>query len=415
MKRKYYLLLIVAFIFPFIANAQDENYKKGYIITNEGKQKDGWIDFRIDKINATECRFKKTESEGVEVYSPSEIKGYVLPVENKHYVSRDITIDSIQRKCFLEYLVEGQMNLFYMVNKENNQKYYFFEGNDGTMTIITKIPDKIVKYSRIQDEKYKGVLRYIFKDYPDLKEYINSTKYFSQQEMIGLAKKYHEETCTTGQKCIIYENQKADNLYLKFNFSIYGGVQFTKYSFDKNSLSKLNSDTYTSPMLGIRLFLTNARWSKAFSYGIDASIFQLKSFNKYKIQDESGLNVTSNNFEYKSIMTNIRIGAKYVYLHHKVKPTIEFGVSNLLAMKNKATLVSKVSQIDKPNSGSMYTSNPEMPSYYIGAYLSVGIDYPVGKHFLFLNAVYEFNTSVTPPDQANNSIQSPHLKLGFTL
>lgn len=114
------------------------------------------------------------------------------------------------------------------------------------------------------------------------------------------------------------------------------------------------------------------------------------------------------------LITNVRLGVKYAYSQSKIKPTFELGVSNTFFLKRNRTTLTKILDQDEDNYGYPYTSKIKMPNYFIGGYASVGIDYPIGKQLLFLNAVYEISTSVSSPKNGDNSFQSPHIKAGIT-
>ena len=85
----------------------------------------------------------------------ADIAGYRFSDEGKYYVTRDVTIDSVPQKFFLEYLVEGVMNLYYY--DTTAKKYFFFE-KDGKMIEISKAPDVERERRIIQDNKYKNPL-----------------------------------------------------------------------------------------------------------------------------------------------------------------------------------------------------------------------------------------------------------------
>ena len=53
--------LILMLIGILAVQAQD-NYKLGYIITNENDTINGWIDYRTDAQNGEVCKFKTTEN-----------------------------------------------------------------------------------------------------------------------------------------------------------------------------------------------------------------------------------------------------------------------------------------------------------------------------------------------------------------
>lgn len=62
---------IFSFFFCFltILHAQN-NYKPGYLISNNNDTIRGLINLRINKMNSKACQFKQTEEDDVITYSP---------------------------------------------------------------------------------------------------------------------------------------------------------------------------------------------------------------------------------------------------------------------------------------------------------------------------------------------------------
>lgn len=178
----FLIVSIMAFICLGV-NAQS-NYKRGYIITNDNDSIAGWIDFRTDKMNQKQCKFKPSEQEKETIYLPGEIAGYRFTDEGNYYVSRDIEINEELQKVFLEYMVQGMMNLY---SYYDGQQYFFFEDAAGKMTMVTKKPDEIKDSKYFEDKKYKGVLLYMFKDYAPVGDVVKKAN-FNQKSMIDIAK-----------------------------------------------------------------------------------------------------------------------------------------------------------------------------------------------------------------------------------
>ena len=144
--KKYLLTSILLFSFILTVHAQS-NYSSGYIITNDQDTIFGLIDYRTDKMNALTCHFKKDLTSAEQTYLPGQIFGYRFTDAGKFYISKFVTINSIQQKVFLEYLLQGIMNLYYYCDESDAEylNYYFFENENGEVVSITKHPDKIIK------------------------------------------------------------------------------------------------------------------------------------------------------------------------------------------------------------------------------------------------------------------------------
>ncbi len=114
----------------------------------------------------------------------------------EYYVSKNIDVDGHKSQVFLEYLVEGLMNVYFY--KKSGQSYFFFEKEDGSLQMITQKQEKIANSRLLKDNRYDGKLRYYFnQNIPD--EYKDTQIAFNQKAMIDIAKKYHRSYCQEGQ------------------------------------------------------------------------------------------------------------------------------------------------------------------------------------------------------------------------
>jgi hypothetical protein len=311
-------LLFVFLCVSSIAVAQVNNYQKGYIITNEQDTVFGWIDFRINIENNTACHFTTDVNLKEKVYYPGEIAGYRFSDNGKYYVSRDITLNGVDKKVFLEYLLQGIMSLYFYDDGE--QTYFFFENQDGEMTVVTKKPDAISGGHKesFNDVKYKGYITYIFRDYQPIVEKAKNLS-FSQRSFIDLTKKYHEEVCTSGEDCIVFENQKPDKTFMEITLLAYAGIN--KYDYLFYDLEEGNMEIADSkPAVGIGINLKNPRWSQSWSLQLD--IFTSKHDAKYAGKGNGY-------FSYKANILIVGIGVKYEYPKYKFRPVAEAGRSFL--------------------------------------------------------------------------------------
>jgi len=240
------------------------NFKRGFIITNEGDTVSGWIDFRTDARNMQVCDFRETETGETRSFRPSQIFGYRFYEEGKFYVSREIVINGIPRTVFLEFILQGNKNLFYYIDTVpfHNVEYYFFEDQSGRMIPVTRRPDELTASSqRRQDLRYRGVIRYIFQEHKSIAQQADNIE-FNHQSMIEIARQYHDLTCPIGEECIIFETKEYKKKYV-YRFSAYGGA-FTMFE-RGNSLRFV-------PMIGGRLNIFTPRYDNNLSYIVDLGI-----------------------------------------------------------------------------------------------------------------------------------------------
>ncbi len=399
---KYISTFILLFILAITVNAQS-NYTKGYIITNENDTIKGLIDFRTDKINCSSCKFKLSENAEEQIYTPEDLIAYRLIKEGKYYVSRTIKIDNEQQKVFLEYLVQGIKDLFYYPQKDD---CYYIEDENGKMIAITKEPDKIVDNKYITDNKYKGILYYIFRNSKSVSKKINKT-YFDRRDMINLTKKYHTEMCAPGEECIVFANDYKKS-FLEYDFSIYGGIQLTEFTFEDNVLTDhFKSAKSIQPVIGCQINISSPRLLKTLSTQIDISISKMEGCVDYI--SNAGENAIYEKYKFKSLMTNGSVGLKYALSSiNKIRPTIEAGVNYALLFNSSNSLYQEDRGI------SYFTHNKidnyySIPKCYYGFNGGVGFDYQLSNnHSVFCRVhfshIYTYEANI-------NNIQ---LKLGFT-
>jgi hypothetical protein len=189
-KNLFILTLTLSLILNSFSSIAQQSFKKGYIITNSGDTVTGLINLKSDYSNGKECEFKET-MEGYPVkYSPRQIKGYRIE-NDKFYVSREIDLNDVNEKVFLEFLLDGVVDLFFM--KDFSNGYYFIE-KDGVLypmsnDAIEEVKDNDKKYVR-NSNQYLGVLTYVFQDANDLASEIPATE-FRPASLIKITEKYH--------------------------------------------------------------------------------------------------------------------------------------------------------------------------------------------------------------------------------
>ena len=340
-------------------NGQD-NFKRGYIITNEKDSVAGWIDFRTDVQNMRICKFKTEEAEKVVSYLPGEIYGYRFYQEGKYYISREITINDIPRIVFLEYLVQGIMNLYYYVDVPISGAdivYYFFENETRKMISITKEPDKLItddrgRLRKHEDFRYAGMIKYLFKDQEFILKEADKLK-FEQRYMINIARKYHDEVCTTGEDCIVFET-KEDKAYTRFKFSAFGGAQLLSIKHPYHLTQGYTNGVTLAPVVGGRMNISVPRLNDNLSFQADFSIVNSHELN-------------INNKEVNFFFLPLQLGVKYaLFGNSKVRPTLGAGITLLSTFEKKQ----------------WYNITNML-------YVSLGMEYHINKkHSIFFNAEY---------------------------
>jgi hypothetical protein len=280
--KKLILILYVTLLLISTISAQSD-FRKGFIITNNNDTVSGLIDFRGDISNSERCIFKAGENEAQVEYNPQEIKGYRF-LESKFYISKTISIKGKESQVFLEYLLNGIVDLF---SYKNMDGLYFFMQKEGGPLVEINEPE-VVTYvngnaSTIRtDKKYIGRLKYTFSDAPEMAGEIEKVTP-DRKSLIKISKKYHEQVCKDDQ-CIVYEKK----LHIaKINIGPVIGVRMLSIIPEELTFRGIYSsdDTYHC----------NFDASNTFSYGLFFNISLPTENGRLKLQYDGLIN--SNKFE----------------------------------------------------------------------------------------------------------------------
>jgi len=314
-KNKSNMKLRILFTFLLLslcltATFAQSNFRRGFIITNEQDTVSGWIDFRTDVRNMQVCDFRETETGETRTFLPGEIFGYRFYDEGKFYVSREIMINNAPRTVFLEFIVQGMMNLYYYIetlpDTHEVVEHYFFEDAAGRIIPVSKRPNRLDSVARgvvveREDLRYRGAIRYIFNEHETIAKQADGLR-FNHQAMINLAREYHDLTCPIGEECIIFETQQHKGYFEKLEFSVYGGVLLFGSPFPDFIPQK------TVPIVGGRLNIYAPR--------IDENL---------SVQVDLGLSLLSNE-RHTSFIFPIQLGGKYAFWeNHKMRSTVGAG------------------------------------------------------------------------------------------
>ena len=222
MKPKF-LLLGLLLIFSKITNAQTD-FRAGYIITNYNDTLYGEIDYRSDILMGKVCRLKLNDN--IIKYSPFEIAAYRFISDGKYFVSKEVDGDYL----FLEFLIKGQLNIYYYRDDKQNDHYYI-EKADLPLSELTYEESKVYlddKQFLHQSTKHIGLLYYYMQDAPELHSQIKNNKKPERNQLLKLAKNYHYAICQDGEDCIVFEKKKS----LEFVLYMVGGA--IDFGFDNN-------------------------------------------------------------------------------------------------------------------------------------------------------------------------------------
>lgn len=125
---KHFFLLFFAILFPILIFAQ-----KGYLLTDSTAAYGIKIIDREDFLNSQFCQVKRNDS--IFKYTPYEIKEYGFE-KGKEYVARNIKINGLSKRVFLERLEKGKATLYYYRGKKI--KTFYIEKDSTNLIEIAK-------------------------------------------------------------------------------------------------------------------------------------------------------------------------------------------------------------------------------------------------------------------------------------
>jgi hypothetical protein len=308
MKNKAFLLLAILSS-HFLAFAQTD-FRPGYIITNSNDTISGEIDYRGDLLMAQRCTFKSSEEIKTE-YTPFDISAYRF-TNGKYYVSRDLN----GRSAFLEYLIKGKVNVYYQRDQEGDHYYMDKEG-----VKLAEIPYKEeIRYKEgenhfdhsvyylYQSIVHKNFLALYLQDAPKLEPRIYNLEKPEHQNMIRLAKDYHNIVCKD-ETCIIYDKKPP---FLGIALEPAGGL--VNYSNQED----LKDKNY-------------------FQFGVFMHLWMPRTNEKLFFR--TGLLYSTLEYEAKVRLWKIPIQLEYISPKGKVRPKAAFGINLYKPMHQSVALM----------------------------------------------------------------------------
>jgi hypothetical protein len=205
------ILIIPAYLFG------QEGYKKGFVLLTRNDTIFGLIENNNFNQNSMVCNFRKDADSEVTHYTPDQIFGYYFN-EGKYYVSKDVD----GTRLFLEFIVEGKLNVYFTQDKDLNNRYFIEKETLPLRELVYKKEivlgdDGIQRISR--SKTHNQLLSYYTSDCPQLQETAMSFDKPTGSSLIKFAEAYHNATCNS-EKCIVYEKKKKT----VFELELIGGA-----------------------------------------------------------------------------------------------------------------------------------------------------------------------------------------------
>ncbi|MFB6342895.1 outer membrane beta-barrel protein [Saccharicrinis sp. FJH62] len=396
MKRLWLLISAFCLLSVFISNAQKDFYP-GYIITLENDTVYGTINLGTSIQNSQKCIFRNTNSKKSQEIYPSDISVYVI-ANQKHFISKEITLNEVTQKVFLEYLVDGIVDLYFIKADGNN--YYYVE-KEGKMYLLSN--DEVESYpnGRLEikpSQKYKGVLSFLFQDDPtSLKK--STLVPYSNKSLIRFTKDYHNRVCTD-YACIDYTKNTKPNIYIEPIV----GINLSRLMF---RTSKDYGDD-ASPVLGFNMRIIPSNSFHLINFNTSLSYSCLNINHTYINSIRESFYFTSGDI-IRSIAPRYdypaNVKTKYSYINLPflidyqfplkkiIQPFVFLGINNVFIIKSSYS-VSYTSITHDMYYHPIYTeyyATPEFKKYHIGFLGGIGLRFFTGNsNYLFIKGQYEY-------------------------
>jgi hypothetical protein len=320
-------LMTAGFIFLSILGLMAQSdFRNGYIIKNDNDTVHGLINYKGNKANARKCIFKQNIDSENQLFSPNEIKGYRF-TDGKNYVSKALGKENILEQIFLEYLINGIIDIYYY-RDELGEHYLVDKGNSTMYELKNDEKEELINNVRYikESKEYIGILKAIFKDSPTLSKKAETIK-LNHKTLIDIAHDYHNEVCND-QECIIYEKElpKVKSTY-GFIVGLNGmSISETGYITDdlyfiKNS--KFGFNIFPSIGLYYKINMPFENERLYFQYEGTYSRINLTGSDSY-IESEYHLNYL-NDYTLTLNTFNNLVLLKYELPNAKIKPTFQIG------------------------------------------------------------------------------------------
>lgn len=253
--------LLSIFYFVAILNTcltAQSDFRPGFVILNTNDTTYGWIDFKGDLSNSRLCNFKSSESAPSASFTPYQIKGYRF-TDDKYYISKEVILNGEKEQKFLEFLLDGIVDLY--CYRDMNGTSFFIEKEGEDLVEIKELESVTTIDGRqyiSKDQKYIGRLKYLFADAPEIQDEIENVT-INRKSLIDISKDYHEQVCKDN-KCVIYTKKLAD---VMLNIGPVAGI--TALSIIPETLEfQANGDPHT--------YDCNFEKSTAVCYGLFANV-----------------------------------------------------------------------------------------------------------------------------------------------
>lgn len=257
MKRTVFFIIL---FFAYITVKAQVNSHPGCIVTNDGDTLRGTLELRTNSVNTRQCTFKPDSQSTYTTYKPGEIDSYIFDM-GKYYITKRFEGDP--NLYFAEYVVQGVTSV-YKVVQNNIEKIYIVNENAETISFTPEDANSSFTSENVKERnKTRQELSYLLRNSMSTVNKIgDKNKNLTESRIISLVENYHNDVCTNGSECIVYEKKKnvdKDKVY----YRVYGG-----FAWDSPQYQYVDSKGFTIGA-GIEYNLTRVNKNAGVEAGVN--------------------------------------------------------------------------------------------------------------------------------------------------
>lgn len=377
--------LIIAFAIPFslLCNSQ---FIEGYIITNDDKTINGYINFKGSINNSDKCEFRFQPEGEIHVYKPGEVKAFRFN-DSKYFSSMEISVNNEPKTVFLEWLIKGLVSIL-EYSPSVSERRYFLLTEDNSIIELTNSTKNVTKDGttyEINNQEYKNTLSFYLRDCPTLKPNIE-TSMLSSKSLINVAKEYHVKKCDSWD-CVIYE---AKDRKLKYSIGISGSYLSSHLVLNSGNPEVVYNSNNTGYGINIKaenLPALSPKFSAKLNIMLYSSLFRYDTtviWSAFPKITSALIAGEDRMFEVKYIRMPFQIS--YKFTQKKINPYIALGGTMNIRYSYK-----KYSKylIDYALDNNGFTLGSKLFLTQLGLNTGAGIEFELNPNFS-MNAGYDF-------------------------
>lgn len=408
------LIIITLFIFVGILELfSQSDFRAAYIVKQNSDKLYGFVEYKGNKANAKKCIFRADLNSENQFFTPDDIDSYRF-IDGKFYVSRLVKSGEEVKLMFLEYLINGIVDLYYY--RDGVGEHYLIHKENEKLYELKNEEKEIVRNNttyNINTKEYVGVLKATFGDSPSVSKKVDHT-ILTHKSLIKIANDYHNEVCS-GEECIIYKKK------IKKSKSIFGllvGVNvflITETPFIPKELYYYNNnenDVSLNPSVGF-FIKTSLPFINEKLYFLYEGTYSHRNFKTHNSYSEPSNHMVYLNDIYltQNLLANC-FSIKHEFSKGKIRPTFQLGgfIDYLYSTDYKRDLEAQFTW------GTTYSSNQTLENPYndfdYGINLGLGVKSIVLKNReIFVDLNYQRGFGLLQGLNTNKFI----LNIGFQI